>query len=131
RQAWVGGGVVVNARHRISGRHHTTDAFEILPVSAPPGAPAPGVFPPPGPVPPPAVVQPPGAVPAAAPTGPATERGLPAPPAQPRRRLGPVRTIRARLAIILVVPTLLLVGLAGVGVANQLRTTRDASVVSD
>jgi signal transduction histidine kinase len=55
------------------------------------------------------------------------DAGIPYRPDERQRRFARLRTIRARLALILSVPTLLLVGLAGLGVVNQSRVSAEAN----
>ncbi|MQY05885.1 sensor histidine kinase [Actinomadura macrotermitis] len=61
-----------------------------------------------------------------------SEHGHGAPAERDRRLLAPARTIRARLGIILALPTALLIALAGLGVAGRFRVAADAgTAVSD
>lgn len=63
---------------------------------------------------------------------PAPHRGSAHGPADPPgRRWWRLRTIRARLALIVAVPTVLLMVLTGAGVVGQLRVTAEATAVSD
>jgi signal transduction histidine kinase len=115
----------VSARHRASGRGsagETTGSFEAVPP-APPRSPAPPR--PLAPTRPPAPLGPPGVPPARS-----TETEAASPPHR-QRRFARIRTIRARLAIILSVPTALLVALACLGVLNQFGVSSDANAAAD
>jgi signal transduction histidine kinase len=97
----------VSARHRASGRGpdaETTGGFDVV-LSAPPRLSGP-------------------------PPAHSPDPGIAYRPEERRRRFARLRTIRARLALILSVPTILLVALACLGVVNQFRVSADAAAAT-
>lgn len=118
----------MSPRHRAHGRRRTAESTDELGIFGPPPANA-------LPAPQPARPDPPAAAggrPAPQGAGPAPGLALDPLREAPgsRRRLGGVRTIRARLAIILSVPTFLLVAIAGFGVVDQFRVAGDADAAA-